>query len=226
MKYHNIVKASFVARHNRFVATVNVDGQDELCHVKNTGRLKELLLPNATVYLESNNNPERKTKYSLVAVENRGRIVNVDSTSPNKVFYEWVRAGHFVENPTLVKPEATFGNSRFDCYIEADNKRIFAEVKGVTLKQNNTALFPDAPTERGVKHLRELIECTKQGYEAYIVFIVAMKGCRDFSPNKERHKKFADTLAECEKVGVNILVLDCKVLPDEIEIDKKLDYKL
>ncbi len=226
MKYQNIVKGSFAVRHNRFTATVIIDGKEELCHVKNTGRLRELLLPNAVCYLEKHDKAERKTKFSLIAVENENRVVNIDSTAPNKVFYEWVKAGKFVENPTLIKPEKTFGNSRFDCYIETAERKIFVEVKGVTLKRDKTALFPDAPTERGVKHLKELTECTKQGYEAYIFFVVAMKGTESFSPNRERHEVFAEALTECKKNGVNVIALDCNVTFDGMEIDREIEVVL
>lgn len=226
MKYKNIRKAEFVIRKNRFIAEIKLDGNVYSCHVKNTGRLKELLVPGAEVFVEETDNAERKTRYSLIAVKKQNEIVNIDSQAPNKVFYEWVREGGFCENVTFIKPEKTYGNSRFDCYIEAEERKIFVEVKGVTLESDGTALFPDAPTERGVKHLRELCECVKEGYEAYIVFVVQMKGVHTFSPNTQTHKEFGEALAECEKNGVNILCVDCVVTPDSLRISKKIDVKL
>ena len=226
MKYDNITNAIFQRRLNRFTAEIEIDGRRELCHVKNTGRLGELLTAKAEVFVQVHDNSERKTKYSLIAVKKGKEVVNVDSQTPNKVFYEWVRNGGFTDGVTLIKPETTFGNSRFDCYIEAGKRKIFAEVKGVTLEKNGTALFPDAPTERGVKHLRELCECVKYGYEAYAVFVVQMKGVHSFSPNEETHREFANALRECEKCGVNIVCVDCRVTPETLEICDRIQVKL
>lgn len=226
MRYFNIREALFVNRINRFTANIEIDGKIELCHVKNTGRLKELLVNGATCFVEENDKAGRKTKYSLIAVQKGECVVNIDSQAPNKVFYEWVKDGCFCDEVTLIKPEKTFGNSRFDCYIETKKRRIFVEVKGVTLEKCGTALFPDAPTERGVKHLRELCECVKQGYEAYIIFVVQMKGVESFSPNRETHAEFADALCECREGGVNILCVDCEVTPDTLKISRKIDVKL
>ena len=226
MKYDNIRKAKFLVRKNRFICEIEIDNKTFPCHVKNTGRLKELLIPGTICYVQESDNAERKTKYSLVAVHKSDEVVNIDSQAPNKVFYEWVRNGGFVDDVTLIKPETTFGNSRFDCYIETDKKNIFVEVKGVTLEKEGVALFPDAPTERGVKHLKELCECVRSGYEAYIVFVVQMKGVHTFSPNEETHKEFAETLKECRKNGVNILCVDCDVTSDTLNISKRIDVKL
>lgn len=226
MKYKNIRKAEFVSRKNRFIAEIKLDGNIYSCHVKNTGRLKELLVPGAEVFVEETDNKERKTRYSLISVKKGKEVVNIDSQAPNKVFYEWVKNGGFCEGAVLIKPEKTFGNSRFDCYIETEKDKIFVEVKGVTLEKNGTALFPDAPTERGVKHLRELCECVREGYKAYIVFVVQMKGVHSFSPNIETHKEFADALAECKEKGVNILCVDCDVTPDTLRISNKIEVKL
>ena len=226
MEYINTLTAFFVNRINRFTAVVNVDGNDEICHVKNTGRLKELLKSGARVILEKHDDAKRKTKYSLIAVKTENGFVNIDSQAPNKVFYEWVKQGHFCDGVTLIKPETTYGNSRFDCYIEAGNRKIFVEVKGVTLNRDGVALFPDAPTERGVKHLRELCKCTLDGYEAYIVFVAQMKGIHSFSPNIETHKEFGDALKECEKSRVNILCYDCIVTESTLKIDNKIPIKL
>lgn len=226
MKYDNVRCAVFVNRINRFTANIEVDGQIHLCHVKNTGRLRELLIKGTTCYVQEHDSTERKTKYSLIAVQKGKSVVNIDSQAPNKVFYEWVREGGFLDGVTLIKPEKTYGNSRFDCYIETEEEKIFVEVKGVTLEKSGIALFPDAPTERGVKHLRELCECVKQGYRAYIVFVVQMKGTYAFSPNTETHKEFADVLFECREKGVNIVCVDCDVAPDTLKISKEIEVKL
>ena len=226
MKYDNIRSAVFVNRINRFTANIEIDGEVSLCHVKNTGRLRELLLSGTECFVQVHDNPERKTKYSLIAVKKANEVVNIDSQAPNKVFYEWARSGGFLDGVTLIKPEKTFGNSRFDCYIERADEKIFVEVKGVTLEKEGVALFPDAPTERGVKHLRELCECVKDGYKAYIVFVVQMKGVHSFSPNRETHKEFADALCECRKSGVNIICVDCHVTPDSLGISKEIEVKL
>lgn len=226
MKYNDIRQAVFLKRLNRFTAEIDVDGKTQLCHVKNTGRLRELLTENAKVFVQVHNNPARKTKYSLIAVQKKREVVNIDSQMPNKVFYEWAGNGKFVDGITLIKPEKTYEKSRFDCYIEAGDRKIFVEVKGVTLERDGTALFPDAPTERGVKHLRELCDCVRNGYEAYIVFIVQMKGVHSFSPNAETHPEFAKVLCECRENGVNILCVDCIVSPDTIVIDKEIKVNL
>ncbi len=226
MKYDNIMSAVFVSRKNRFTAEIKIDGAIELCHVKNTGRLRELLVPEAKVFVQHHDSTERKTKYSLVAVQKGNEVVNIDSQAPNKVFYEWAKSGGFVDGITLIRPETTFGNSRFDCYIEAGMRKIFVEVKGVTLERAGVALFPDAPTERGVKHLRELCECVKQGYEAYIVFVVQMKGVHSFSPNRDTHKEFAGCLEECQRSGVSIVCVDCMVTPETLEISQKIKVVL
>ena len=226
MKYDNIKEGIFINRINRFTANIQIDKKTHLCHVKNTGRLRELLITGTTCFVQQVDRDQRKTKYSLIAVRKQNRVVNIDSTAPNKVFYEWVKMGGFCEGITLINPEKTFGNSRFDYYIEAEDRKIFVEVKGVTLQKDGTALFPDAPTERGVKHLHELCECVKKGYEAYVVFVVQMKGVNAFSPNREMHREFADALFECRENGVNILCVDCDVSPDTLNISKRIDVKL
>ena len=226
MKYDNVKDAVFVNRINRFTANIEVDGKVQLCHVKNTGRLGELLIKGAHCFVQVHDNPERKTGYSLVAVVKGEEIVNVDSQAPNKVFYEWAASGGFLDGITLIKPETTYGSSRFDCYIERGNEKIFVEVKGVTLEKNGVALFPDAPTERGVKHLRELCECVREGYKAYIVFVVQMKGVHSFSPNTETHKAFADALYECREKGVKIICVDCDVTCDTLKISNRIEVKL
>ena len=217
MKYKNIKEATFISRPNRFIAHVEIDGHNEVVHVKNTGRCKELLVPGAKVFLEKCEKPERKTKYDLVAVYKDEMLVNMDSQAPNKVFYEW--ANEYFGESAVIRPETKYRNSRFDCYIETGGRKIFAEVKGVTLEENGVASFPDAPTERGVKHIEELICAAAEGYEAYIFFVVQMKGIKYFTPNYKTHRAFGEALVEAKEKGVNIVCVDCTVLPDELVID-------
>lgn len=205
-----------------------VEGRTETVHVKNTGRCKELLVPNAKVYLYVSDNPNRKTKYDLIAVEkvtDRGIIlVNMDSQVPNDVVAEWLKKNELFSENAVIKREVKFGNSRFDFYVEDGERKAFIEVKGVTLENDGVVSFPDAPTERGVKHINELVSCLEQGFEAYIIFVVQMKGVEVFEPNAEHHKEFADTLNYAREKGVKVLVYDCIVMPDSIEIDKKIEY--
>lgn len=226
MKYKNIVKAKFISRPNRFIAYVEIDGQTEIAHVKNTGRCKELLKEGATVYVQKSDNPLRKTKYDLITVEKNKMLINMDSQAPNKVFGEWVKLGNFTSNISLIKPECKYGNSRFDFYIEADERKIFAEIKGVTLEENGVVMFPDAPTERGVKHIRELCECVSKGYEGYIFFIIQMEKCNYFTPNKVTHPEFAEALKFASKCGVNIKALNCTVTSDELKILNEVEVRL
>ena len=226
MKYDFVVPATFISRPNRFIAEVSVDGEVCVCHVKNTGRCKELLIPGTTVYLEESDNPNRSTKYDLVVVEKGKMLINVDSQVPNKVIYEWIRSGAFFKNVSIFKPETVYGDSRFDLYLEADGEKIFAEIKGVTLEENGVAMFPDAPTERGVKHIYELIHATRNGYKAYLFFVIQMEECEYFTPNVKTHRQFATALREATDAGVNILALNCKVTPQSLEIDKFVPVKL
>ena len=220
MHYRNIHKARFIARPNRFIAKVELDGIEETVHVKNTGRCRELLVPGCTVYLEKSDNPERKTRYDLVAVEKGDILINMDAQAPNKVFAEWAESGAFHPGLTLLRAETVWGKSRFDFYWESGEDKGFVEVKGCTLEKDGIALFPDAPTERGVKHLRELIEAGKAGYHCCVCFVVQMKGCCAFSPNEKTHPEFASVLREAAAAGVRILVLDCNVTPDHLSIDE------
>lgn len=226
MKYESIVKAQFLSRPNRFIAHCLVDGKEEVVHVKNTGRCKELLTPKATVYLEKSNNPNRKTLYDLVAVEKGKTLINMDSQSPNKAAKEWLENGGYLQNPTLVRPETTYGNSRFDFYIENENEKAFVEVKGVTLENDGIACFPDAPTTRGTKHINELIKAKAEGYKVAILFVIQMKGCTKFIPNDVTDKAFADTLRLADKNGVDILAMDCIITPDSMVIDKEVMVEL
>lgn len=224
MKYSNIVEGRFISRPNRFIAYVEIDGKEEICHVKNTGRCKELLIPEARVLLEESRNPERKTKYDLVAVYKGEMLVNMDSQAPNKVFYEWAES--YFGKDAFIRPEKKYKNSRFDCYIEVGNRRIFAEIKGVTLESNGIASFPDAPTERGIKHIEELIDTVLNGYEAYIFFVVQMKGIKHFRPNYKTHRAFGEALKKAKDNGVNIVCVDCTVTPDTLVIDDFIDITL
>lgn len=226
MKYSNIVKGIFISRPNRFVANVIIDGKETACHVKNTGRCRELLKEGAEVFLEKSDNPERKYKYSLITVRKGERLVNMDSQAPNKVVGEFLREGGLFKDIKLIKPECKYGNSRFDFYVEYADKKAFVEVKGVTLENDNTVSFPDAPTERGSKHLRELSECIKEGYEAYVFFVIQMKNVLLFTPNQEHDPVFSETLRKVHKEGVKILAYDCLVTENEMIIEEKVNISL
>lgn len=226
MKYENIVEGIFLSRPNRFIAMVEIQGREEKVHVKNTGRCRELLIPGTKVFLEEHDNPNRKTKYSLIGVMKGNVLVNMDSQAPNKVVGEWLSEGDIYQNLTLLKAEQKYGTSRFDFYMEGDGKRAFVEVKGVTLEEDHISRFPDAPTERGVKHIEELIQCMKEGYEAYIVFVIQMKGVKSFEPNDKTHREFGDALRKAVKKGVHVLALDCQVKKDELEIDQMIPVSL
>lgn len=218
MKYNNILKGKFISRPNRFIAHIEVNGKIEICHVKNTGRCKELLVPNATVFVQENNNEKRKTKFSLIGVIKEDKMINMDSQVTNKVVHEWISNGNLFDEVVLIKPEAKYNNSRFDFYVETKNQKAFIEVKGVTLENQGIVKFPDAPTERGVKHIKELCDCLKEGYDAYIIFVIQMKNVLHFEPNREMHKEFAEALEEAKNYGVNILAVDCEVKEDSINI--------
>lgn len=216
----------FLERPNRFIAKVLIDNTEETVHVKNTGRCKELLIEGAKVYLSVSDNDKRKTKYDLIAVEkitdNGTILVNMDSQIPNDVVSEWLPDSKLFSRTAIFKREVKFGNSRFDFYVEDGERKVFIEVKGVTLENNGVASFPDAPTQRGVKHIKELISCLEKGFEAYIIFVVQMKGVKCFEPNEGNHKEFADVLNCAKKQGVNVLVYDCIVTPDSIKIDSRI----
>lgn len=218
MQYQRIEKGRFLSRPNRFIAHVELDGRTEVVHVKNTGRCRELLIPGATVYLEKSDNPARKTQYDLIAVEKGTLLVNMDAQAPNHVFREWAEAGNFQEGLTLLRPETTWGDSRFDFYWEAGDRRGFVEVKGVTLEEDGHACFPDAPTERGVKHLNELARCQADGYEAAVCFVLQMAGMKDFAPNDRTHPAFGDALRQAAQAGVRIMARECIVTPDSLTI--------
>ena len=222
MKYNKIVEGIFISRPNRFIAYVDVNGKTETIHVKNTGRCRELLTDKARVYLSVSDNPLRKTGYDLIAVKKGDLLINMDSQIPNDVCEEMLKKHTIFSENAIIKREYTYKSSRFDFYIEDGERRIFLEVKGCTLENNGIASFPDAPTERGVKHINELISAIKDGYEAYIVFIIQMKGVTQFRPNDITHKAFGDALRLAHKKGVKILAYDCKVTPDSIEADREV----
>ncbi len=225
MKYKNIVAGKFIERPNRFIAKVLIDGKEYTVHVKNTGRCRELLCPGATVYLEKSDNPARKTLYDLVTVKKGDRLVNMDSQLPNALVEEWLYNQDVFSDITFIKREKTYGKSRFDFYIEAGNRKIFIEVKGVTLENNNIVSFPDAPTERGIKHINELAEALENGYEAYIFFVIQMENVDYFMPAWDKHMAFGDALINAVDRGVKILAYDCKVGREQIEINKPVDIK-
>ena len=215
MKYTNVIPAKFISRPNRFIAKVEVYGKPETVHVKNTGRCKELLLPGAEVYLSRSEKAERKTKYDLIAVrKENGVLFNIDSQAPNRVAYEWLSTYDF----SKILPEYRYGDSRLDFYMEKGEKRYLMEVKGCTLEVDGVGYFPDAPTLRGVKHLHELIRARQEGYQAAVAFVLQMDGVKEVRPNEATHPEFALALEEAEKAGVEILMLQCHVEPDEIAI--------
>ena len=235
MKYQKILPGVFRDRPNRFLAHVEVEGRPEVCHVKNTGRCRELLLPGVTVWLAESANPARKTKYDLVAVEKQRPdgplLINLDSQAPNRVFGEWVSAGGLGFAPTLLRPETTYGNSRFDYYWEWSQDGIFRrgfwEVKGVTLEENGTARFPDAPTLRGVKHLEELVLARQAGgCQAGVCFVVQMAGMDHVEPNDATHPEFGAALRRAARSGVEVLALECAVEPGRLAIRGRLPVRL
>lgn len=231
MKYSNIKEAIFLRRPNRFIAFCEIDGKEEKVHVKNTGRCKELLIPGVKVYLEHSDNPNRKTAYSLIAVRKGDRLINMDSQIPNKVVYEAIGSGMLVlpgleGRDIRVQPEKTYKNSRFDAYVETEKDKAFIEVKGVTLEEDGIVRFPDAPTERGVKHIHELIDAASNGFKAYIIFIIQMKDVKYFTPNVITHEAFGIALKEAVSKGVQVLAYDCTVEPDCIILDSPVQVKL
>ena len=245
MKYNHVVSATFLSRPNRFIAQVRLaDGRKETVHVKNTGRCKELLIPGCNVYLEKSENPNRKTLYDLIAVEKRydeifdwgifplafrkrmndGKektlLFNIDSQAPNKVVLEWLKKQDY----SVIKPEFTFGKSRFDFYLEkidsvtGKTEKILMEVKGCTLEIDGVGYFPDAPTERGVKHLNELSDAIGEGYKSVLAFVIQMEGVTEVFPNVKTHPEFADALEKAKASGVEVWFLPCKVKADCLEI--------
>lgn len=230
MKYKKIHQGNFIKRPNRFIAHVQLFGKEEICHVKNTGRCKELLQPGCVVYLEESDNLNRKTKYDLVAVEKNHLLINMDSQAPNKVVEEWLLSPDCPiltgEVQRKVKPECKYKNSRFDFYVETEHRKIFLEVKGVTLEEAGVVRFPDAPSERAVKHLQELMEAKREGYEAYVLFVVQMAEALYFTPNQDTHLEFCQTLKNAADSGVRILAYDCYVTENSIELKTQVEVRL
>lgn len=224
IRYSKIKKAKFICRPNRFIAKVLIDGKEENVHVKNTGRCRELLTEGSDVILYESDNVSRKTKYDLVAVykQRNGKapiLINMDSQIPNDVVEEWLKKSKLFSENANIRREVTFGDSRFDFYIEDGENKAFLEVKGVTLEENGIAMFPDAPTERGIKHINELALAISHGYGAYILFVVQMKGISEMRPNDITHKAFGDALRIAAEKGVRILALDCNVTENSIEAE-------
>ncbi len=230
MYYSNCTAGTFLSRPNRFVAQVALDGRTETCHVKNTGRCRELLIPGCRVYLTRSDNPARKTKYDLIAVEKETvhgpLLINMDAQAPNHVFEAWARADQFRPGLTLLRPETVYGASRFDFYWETDTDRGFVEVKGVTLEEDGVARFPDAPTLRGVKHLEELIAARQAGYQAALCFIVQFSGAKYVTPNDTTHPQFGQALRRAAAAGVEVFALGCAVTPDSLTAEEFVPVRL
>lgn len=224
MRYKNIYKGEFVERPNRFIAICEINGKKEICHVKNTGRCRELLRNGVTVYLEKSSNPNRKTQYDLVSVQKNDKLINMDSQIPNYVVVESLNK--IFDDVVFIKQEYKYGNSRFDIYVETQIEKIFVEVKGVTLEDDGVARFPDAPTERGIKHLKELQKAFREGYRACVVFLVQMENVKYFEPNYKTHPEFANELKNAYENGVEIFVYDSVVTPEEIIMNNRIELKM
>lgn len=231
MQYASVIRGQFCSRPNRFLAVVRIGGQEEIVHVKNTGRCRELLIPECTVYLSRSDNPNRKTKYDLIAVEKQREgkpplLINLDSQIPNVAAAEWLETGSLFSANAVFRREVTHGSSRFDFSIMDGNIQSFLEVKGVTLEQDGIALFPDAPTLRGVKHLQELTACQQAEIPAYLLLVIQMKEIRAFRPNDAMHPQFGEALRQAAAAGVTLLARDCIVTPDSITIDAPVPIQL
>ena len=225
MHYENMVEGVFLRRPNRFIAHIIIDGEEQICHVKNTGRCRELLPEGAKVWCQRSDNPARKTKYDLIAVEKGSRIINMDSQAPNKAAQEWLQAGGLGVIRDL-RPETTHGDSRFDFSFTKDGKRCFMEVKGVTLEHDGVCAFPDAPTARGAKHLQGLAAAAKEGFGAYVLFVIQMENVAYLHPNTATDPAFAKALAEAAEAGVEVIAMDCRVSPDSMELCKPVEVRL
>ncbi len=227
MEYKNIVKGRFLERPNRFIAKVVIgDDRIETVHVKNTGRCRELLRKGASVYLEKSDNAKRSTAYDLVAVEKNGRMINMDSQAPNRAVEEWLRKGGLFSDVVLVKPEVTYGNSRFDFYMETGEEKIFMEVKGVTLEEDGVVRFPDAPSDRAVRHVEELAAAAGAGYRVFVMFVIQMEGVKYFTPNRDTHPRFAQALCRAAEEGVEVLAYDCRITSDSMTINRPVPVVL
>ena len=225
MNYSNMVPGTFRARPNRFIAHIDIDGREQVCHVKNTGRCRELLTPGADVYCQESGNPARKTKYDLIAVRKGSRLINMDSQAPNAAAKEWLLRGGLGQIEDL-KPEFKHGDSRFDFSFLKDGKRCFLEVKGVTLETDGVCAFPDAPTDRGVKHLKGLTRAVEEGFGGYVLFVIQMEDVKYLHPNDVTDPAFGSALREATATGVEVLAMDCAVTPDSMVIRKHVDVRL
>ena len=226
MRYERIRPGRFLARPNRFIAHVDLDGETAVVHVKNTGRCRELLVPGAPVWVQAAANEARKTKWDLIAVQKGARLINMDAQAPNAVFHEWAAAGRFRPDITAIRPEAPYGASRFDFRLERSSGVHFVEVKGVTLEEDGAAFFPDAPTERGVKPLRELCAAVAAGHRATAFFVIQMEDIRSFSPNDRTHPAFGEALRAAREAGVEIEAWECHVSPEELTIWRPVEVVL
>ena len=225
MKYPNMVPGRFLARPNRFIAHVQIDGQVEICHVKNTGRCKELLQVGCQVWCHRSDNPNRKTKYDLITVQKGARLINMDSQAPNAIAREWLESGGLGELEQL-RPETVHGDSRFDFSFMKDGKQCFLEVKGVTLEREGICAFPDAPTERGAKHLRGLTQAAQEGYGAYVLFVIQMKDVQYIHPNDATDPEFGKALRQAAAAGVQVMAVDCLVTEDTTQIRNPVEVRL
>ena len=225
MQYKNMVPGIFLARPNRFIAHIEIDGQVQVCHVKNTGRCRELLSPGAQVWCQQFDSPTRKTKFDLITVKKGDRLINMDSQAPNKAAEEWLRSGGLGEISQL-RPETKQGSSRFDFSFWQDGRQCFLEVKGVTLETDGVCAFPDAPTVRGAKHLKELAELARGGYGAYVLFVIQMADVRYLHPNDETDPAFGAALREAAEAGVQVLAMDCAVTESTMTIGKSVEVQL
>ena len=224
MIYENICEGHFISRPNRFIANLEIDGVAQVCHVKNTGRCAELLVPGCRVWVQRARNTARRTAFDLITVDRGDMLVNIDSQAPNRLFAKWAEKN--VPGLEEIKPEQTFGDSRFDFRIKAGGRDMVVEVKGVTLERDGRALFPDAPTERGIKHLNGLARAAGEGYGAVVFFVIQMKGPGTFGPNRDTHPAFGDALERAGKAGVKIMAYDCIVTPDSLTIHQPVPVLL
>ena len=226
MRYSSVRKGKFLKRPNRFIAEVLLDDEIAVCHVKNTGRCRELLVPGVTVYLNEAASAKRKTKFDLIAVEKQGLLINMDAQAPNQVFREYVEQGEFLPNIIYVRPEYRLGDSRFDFYIEQGDNRHLVEVKGVTLEEEGIVRFPDAPTERGVKHIKGLTRALNEGFTCWICFVIQMSGAKYLTPNDKTHPEFGQALRAAKAAGVHVVALECDVTPDSLTITHEVPVHL
>ena len=225
MRYDRVTTGTFIERPSRFIAMVEINGIITKCHVKNTGRCKELLVKGSTVVLQESNDPDRKTRYDVIAVYKGELLINMDSQIPNAVVEESISKLGLIEGLRTTRREVTHGDSRFDIYAEGE-RECFIEVKGVTLENDGIAMFPDAPTERGLKHVEGLIRCVEEGYDAYIIFVIQMKGVKYFTPNYETHPEFGYALKKASENGVRILAYDCNVTESSIVLNEPVEIRL